>query len=207
MSKSAFLITALAATLVSLPVAASAAITSKDPAGVPAGHYEVDPTHTSIQARIDHMGFSTTTVAFDKVSGGFDYDPAKPEQSQLSISVDPTALSSGFDKRDADLKGPSFFNVAGFTTITFQSSHLTRVDATHATVGGELTLLGVTKPVTLNVTFNGTGTGMMGDTRAGFQATATLSRSDFGMTTFLPAIGDQVTLLIDAEFAKTQPAK
>ena len=202
MSKSAFVIVSLAATLAGLPMDAAAAITSNDPAAVPAGHYEVDPTHTSILARIDHMGFSTTTVAFDQVSGGFDYHPANPEPSQLSISVDPTALNSGFGKRDTDLKGPGFFNVAGFSTISFKSSHLTRVDATHATVDGELTLLGVTKPVTLNVTFNGTGTGMMGDTRAGFQATATLLRSDFGMKTFLPAIGDQVTLLIDAEFAK-----
>ncbi len=202
MLKSAFVIAAVAATLVGLPVAADAAITSRDPAGVPAGHYNVDPTHTSIQARIDHMGFSSTTVAFDKVSGGFDYDPARPDQSQLSISVDPAALSSGFDKRDSDLKGPGFFNVASFAAITFTSAHLTPVDATHATIEGALTLLGVTKPVTLNVTFNGTGTGMMGDTRAGFQATATLLRSDFGMKTFLPAVGDQVTLLIDAEFAK-----
>lgn len=202
MFRSAYVIAAVAATVAGLPLWANAAVTSKDPSAVAAGHYEVDPTHASIQARIDHLGFSTTTVAFDQVSGGFDYDPAKPEQSQLAISVDPAALNSGFDKRDSDLKGPGFFNVPGFSTITFTSSHLTRVDATHATVDGQLTLLGVTKPLTLNVTFNGTGTGMMGDTRAGFQATATLLRSDFGMKTFLPAIGDQVTLLIDAEFTK-----
>jgi polyisoprenoid-binding protein YceI len=202
MPKTACLIAALTVSIATFPVMAVAAITSKDPAAVPAGHYNVDPSHTSIQARVDHMGFSTTTVAFDNITGGFDYDPSKPEQSQLSISVDPAGLDSGFDKRDADLKGPGFFNTAGFPAITFKSVHLKRIDATHATVDGQLTLLGVTKPLTLNVTFNGAGSGMMGDTRAGFQATATLLRSDFGMKTFLPMVGDQVTLLIDAEFSK-----
>lgn len=202
MQKTTFACAFAVGALLSLPLDVMAAVTSPDPARVQAGHYEVDPTHTSIQARIDHMGFSTTTVAFDKVSGGFDYDPAKPEQSTLAISVDPADLFSGVDKRDADLKGPGFFNLAAFPAITFKSSHLTRVDQTHARVDGELTLLGVTKPVTLNVTFNGFGKGMMGDTRVGFLATATILRSDFGMKTFLPAVGDKVDLLIDTEFSR-----
>ena len=200
MSKTLFLVASMALALAGSPVLAG--VTSQDPSAVAAGHYEVDPTHTSVLARVNHLGFSTTTVAFDKVSGGFDYDPAKAEQSQLSITVDATALNSGFEPRDKDLKGPGFFNVTAFPTISFKSSHLVRVDATHAKVEGDLTLLGVTRPVTLDVTFNGGGTGMMGDTRAGFQASATVLRSDFGMKTYLPAIGDEVHLLIDAEFAK-----
>lgn len=202
MSRTNFAITIFALSIAAMPVAAGAGVTSKEPAAVPAGHYEVDPTHTSVQARVDHMGFSTTTVAFDKVSGGFDLDPSKPEEATLSITIDPSVMNSGFAKRDDDLKGPGFFDVANFKSITYRSSKLTRIDATHATIEGELTLHGVTKPVTLNLTFNGTGNGMMGDTRAGFLATATLLRSDFGMKTFLPAVGDEVDILIDAEFTK-----
>lgn len=202
MQKTLFACAVAAGALFSLPLNAIAAVTSRDPAEVQAGHYVADPTHTSIQARVDHMGFSTTTVAFDTVSGGFDYDPAKPEQSALAISIDPAALFSGVDKRDAELKGPAFFNAAAFPAITFTSSHLTRVDQTHARIDGELSLLGITRPVTLNVTFNGVGKGMMGDTRAGFVATATILRSDFGMKAFLPAVGDKVDVLIDAEFSK-----
>ncbi|ESQ89257.1 hypothetical protein ABAC460_13245 [Asticcacaulis sp. AC460] len=184
------------------PLPALCAITSKDPAQVTAGRYNADPAHTTVQARIDHLGFSTTTVAFDKITGGFDYDPAKPELAKLDVTVEAGALDSGMDARDGDLKGPGFFNVAAFPTITFSSTRLVPVDATHARVEGQLTLLGVTKPVTLDVTFNGFGTGMMGDTRAGFIATAAIQRSDFGMKTYLPAIGDKVDLLIDAEFIK-----
>jgi polyisoprenoid-binding protein YceI len=194
---------AFAATLAVLaPMLAFSAVTSKDPAHVTAGQYNVDPTHASVLARIDHIGFSTTTVTFDKISGGFDYDPAKPEQATLSVSLDASALDSGFDARDNELRGAGFFNVAAFPEITFKSTRLVPVDATHAKVEGQLTLLGVTKPVTLDVTFNGFGTGMMGDTRVGFLAAATVQRSDFGMKTFLPAIGDKVDLVIDAEFIK-----
>ncbi len=177
---------------------------STDPATVAAGHYVLDGHHTSIAARINHMGFSTVTVNFPKSEGSFDYDPAHPETSKLDVTTYVTALSSGFGMRDGHLKDAGFFNAVAFPTIHFSADHLARVDVTHATVDGQLTLLGITKPVTLNVTFVGGGTGMMGDTRAGFSATAVLHRSDFGMTAFLPGVGDEVDLQIDSEFAKAK---
>jgi polyisoprenoid-binding protein YceI len=169
---------------------------------VPVGNYEIDPSHASVQARVDHFGFSTTIVRFPKVSGRFAFDPAHAEASSLDVTLDAGALSSDWEARDAELKGAGFFNVAKFPTIRFSSNALTKVDASHAKVDGQLTLLGVTRPVQIDVTLLGTGTGMMGDRRAGFAAHTSINRSDFGMKTFLPAIGDKVDIVIDVEFSK-----
>lgn len=181
---------------------ASAAVDSTEVSAVQAGTYETDGSHTSVEARINHMGFSTTTVRFPKTMGEFTFDPAHPEAAKLNVTVDVNALTSDWEARDKELKGPAFFNAAKFPTATFASTSLTKVDATHAQVYGQLTLLGVTKPVKLEVTFLGAGKGMAGDTRVGFQAHAKIQRSDFGMKTFLPAIGDTVDLTIDTEFVK-----
>jgi polyisoprenoid-binding protein YceI len=192
----------LAAPALALPALAQPAPASTDPSSVPAGHYVLDPNHTHIAARINHMGLSTVTVDFP-AAGSFDYDPADIADTKLSVTTDAGALSSGFAPRDEHLKGKSFFNVEAFPKIAFTSTRVTRVDATHARVNGVLTLLGVAKPLTLDVTFIGAGKGMAGDVRAGFEAHAVLKRSDFGMTAFLPAVGDDVALTIDTETSKS----
>lgn len=187
-------------------VGATAAIAmgveSSDPLAVPAGNYAIDPSHTSAAASVVHMGFSKTTVSFGKVSGTYTYDPAKPEASTLEVSIDAGSLNSGWAARDAHLKSPEFFNVAAFPNVTFKSDKLEKTGANTANVAGNLTLLGVTKPVTLAVTFNGVGKGMDGIVRTGFAAITSFKRSEFGMKTFLPAVGDDVSIVIEAEFAK-----
>lgn len=185
-----------------LGTAALAGVVSADAAKVAAGSYELDPSHTTVSGRINHMGFSSTTIRFAKVSGGFDYDPAHPETSRLRVTVDTASLSTDWPVRDGELKGAAFFNSAKFPTAQFSADSLVKVDASHAKVSGQLTLLGVTRPVRLEVTLLGTGTGMMGDVRTGFIAHTTIKRSDFGMNAYIPAVGDQVELTIDAEFRK-----
>ncbi|MCJ2185865.1 YceI family protein [Novosphingobium beihaiensis] len=182
--------------------AATAGVESTKAADVAAGTYQIDPSHTSVAGRIDHLGFSTTTIRFAKSAGEFTYDPAHPEDATLSVTVDTKSLSTDWEARDNELKGPMFFNTDKFPTATFTADSLTKLDDNHARVDGELTLLGVTRPVEMDVTLRGTGKGMMGDTRAGFEAHMTIQRSDFGMKAYVPAVGDKVGLSIDAEFVK-----
>ena len=177
-------------------------VEGKDPAAVPAGSYSVDLAHTSVVASIAHMGFTHTNVNFRKLDGYFTYDPVHPEDSSLQVAIDVNSLDSGWAPRDTDLRSAQFFNVTAFPAITFHSEKLTKTSAATARIDGELTLLGVTKPLSLAVTFNGVGKGMDGITRAGFSAHASLKRSDFGMTTLLPVVGDDVAIDIEAEFAK-----
>ena len=181
---------------------ASAGVESTKAGDVAAGTYEIDPSHTSVAGRIDHLGFSTTTIRFAKTSGQFTYDPAHPESTKLNVTVDTKSLSTDWEARDNELKGPMFFNTDKFPNATFTADSLTKVDDNHAKVVGQLTLLGVTKPVEMTVTLRGSGTGMMGDTRAGFEAHMSIMRSDFGMKAYVPAVGDKVDLSIDAEFVK-----
>lgn len=173
-----------------------------DPAKIEKGTYVADPSHTAVAARIDHLGLSKTVIRFTKTAGQFTYDPAHPEASALDVTIDTASLNSDFEARDADLRKGGFFNVAAFPTAHYVGTSLVRVDATHARVNGQLTLLGVTKPVTLDVTLVGEGAGLANDRRVGVVGHMVFNRSDFGMKTFLPMVGDAVDVSIDAEFSK-----
>ena len=181
---------------------AGAAVESADSAKVQAGTYEVDPSHVSVAARVDHLGFTMTTLRFTKLTGNFNYDPAKPEASTLDVTIDVASLNSDWEARDKELRSPAFFNIAAHPQARYVASSLEKIDASNARVNGQLTLLGVTRPVQMNVRLQGTGKGMMGDQRTGFLATMKFNRSDFGMKTFLPAIGDTVEVTVDAEFTR-----
>lgn len=173
-----------------------------DPATVPAGTYTIDTTHAAIVAYIGHLGFSRTAVRFDGIAGALDWDPAHPGAATVAVTVDPATLNSGMALRNEHLKGPGFFAVAANPLISFKGAHLARTGPDTARLPGELTLLGVTRPVVLTVKFNGFGKGMDGAPRIGFSAHTTIRRGDFGMKTLLGPITDEVELDIDAEFAR-----
>lgn len=179
-----------------------AASQGADVARIEKGTYAADPTHTAVAARVDHLGFSKTTLRFAKASGEFTFDPAKLEASTLDVSVDANSLSTDMDARDKELRGAGFFNVASFPAARYVASGLVRLDATHARVDGQLTLLGLTRPVPMEVTLIGVGTGLANDKRIGVIGHMQIKRSDFGMKAFLPFVGDDVTIDIDAEFSK-----
>lgn len=181
---------------------AIAGVETVDAARVSAGTYTVDTSHTSAIGRADHMGFSFTNIVFSNITGSLTYDPANPKAATLDITIDTTTANSGFAARDAHVKGPQLLNIAAFPTMRYVASSLMPVDASHARVDGTLTMLGVSKPVSLDVTLVGAGTGMRKEPRIGFIATGTLRRSDFGMTGFASAVGDTVELRIDSEFSK-----
>ena len=196
------ILTALVLSL-GLSTTAMANPTSQDPAKVPGGNYILDKRHASLVVRIGHLGgFSKFTMRFDRMDGGFTYDPANWAATKLALTVDPTSISTGLPEFDKTLAGPSYFNAGKYPAITFVTTAVAG-DAAKGTVAGDLTFLGVTKPVVLDVTFNGVGPGLLGvGTRIGFSGTTRIRRSDFGLTTVSGFASDDVDLVFEVEFAK-----
>lgn len=184
--------------------AASAApgVASKDPAQMAAGDYALDPVHSSLTAKVSHIGFSNFTLRFNGLSGNLTYDPAHPESASVKVTVAPGSVDTQLPALTTELQGQKWLNASQYPAITFVSKAVRPEAGGHGKVEGELSLLGVTKPVTLDVDFNGSGKGLMGDTRVGFSATTMIKRSDFGLTTYAPVIGDEVRFLIEVEFTK-----
>ena len=191
----------LAAWLLAGLPASLAATPSINPADAPAGHYELDPRHASVTARVLHMGMSNFTMRFDHFSASYDYDPGHPRASRISVTLDAQSLDTGDPSVSKQFAG-EFLDADKNPTITFVSTAIAQTDANHGTVSGDLTFRGVTKPVVLNVTYNGSGPGIMGGHRMGFSATADIKRSDFGSDAWKNAVGDDVQLVIEAEFAR-----
>ena len=195
---------ALAIPLVASPLAASGA----PPSGsdFPGGHYVLDPRHASVIARVMHMGVSLYTVRFNTLEANFDYEPAHPESTRLTASVDPASLDVNADY--AKEFAEKFLSASKFPKATFTATQMQTAGDGSGTMTGNLTLMGVTKPVTFNVTLIGAGHEVLpiplGRRAAGFEATTTFKRSDFGSTYLLNdnLVGDEVTLQIEAEFEK-----
>lgn len=179
--------------------AAWAAQPNPDPAAAPAGAYVLDKRHASVLAKVSHMGLSGYTMRFGKVDGRFDYDPAQPEAAKLSVTIDANSLDVGEDKLDRQF-AREFLGADENPEITFVSTGITRTDPAHGEVTGDLTLHGVTRPVTLAVTFNGYDQSLLFGKRMGFSATGDILRSDFGSRAWLGLVGDKVRLIIEAEF-------
>lgn len=175
------------------------------PLAAQAAPWALDASHTRIGFAIDHMGYSTTYGQFKTHKGTVDYDPAKPEQTKINFTIDVKSLDSDWAARDEHLLNADFFNAAKYPTMTFVSSKYTPKGNNKATVDGQLTLLGVTKPVTLEVTLNKHAISPLTklDT-IGFKATTIIKRSQWGMTTYVPAVADEVFISIDAELNPAQ---
>jgi polyisoprenoid-binding protein YceI len=183
-------------------VVAQAALT-KVPAEVQAGDYKLDPAHGKITWSVDHLGFSTYTGQFVNVQAELKLDPANPSASSLTATIPLTEVASNSDGLNKHLQTADFFDTANHPVATFRSTRIEvdADDANEATVYGELTLRGVTRPVVMEVDFNQAGP-TRGGYKAGFDGEATIKRSEFGITFGLPALGDEVKLHIEGEFVK-----
>lgn len=170
-----------------------------DPAKSAAGNYKLDPTHTSVVGRVLHGKTSFYTFRFDKIEGSYTYDPARPEATTVDVTIDPASIDSNFPRFDKRLAGPDFLDADKYKTIHFVSTGIERTDVNHGTMAGMLSFHGVTKPVTLNVTFNGGGPVGRRITM-GYSATATLNMPEYGMDIAPHNIGDNVALTIETEF-------
>jgi polyisoprenoid-binding protein YceI len=175
-----------------------------------ADEFAVDNSHTSVIFGVSHLGYSITYGRFNKVSGTFTLDPAGPEASTFQIAIDASSIDTNDAKRDEHLKGPDFFNAGEFPVITFKS---TKVAAKRTEGGvvlqvtGDMTMHGQTKPVTVELQKLGEGPGPGGnDFRTGFNCQTKLKRSDFGMTTMVGPVGDEVAITISFEGVRKDAA-
>ncbi|GAB5389562.1 MAG: YceI family protein [Alphaproteobacteria bacterium] len=206
------ILTPVIATLLTVGLATSADAFSQDASTLPAGAYDLDTTHASLIWKVSHMGLSNYAARFTRFDVDLEFDPANPANSTVNATIDPTSIETDYpfpEKKDFDAKlvnGADWFNAGEFTQITFKSTALQVTGDTTGTMTGDLTFLGVTKPVTLDVTFNGGyGAHPMNKRPAlGFSATGSLKRSDWGFDTYVPNIGDMVELQIEAEFTQAE---
>jgi polyisoprenoid-binding protein YceI len=164
--------------------------------------YTIDPLHTFPHFTINHLGFSTMHGRFDKTSGKVILDRAAKSGS-VDVSIETASVSTGFAKRDEHLRSPDFFNAAEFPSLTFKSTAMHYTGDVPSKVDGNLTISGVTKPVTLTIEeFNCGVNPMNKKDECGASATAQIKRSDFGVKFGLPGIGDDVKLVFEIEAIK-----
>ena len=175
-------------------------------AGLPAaGTYALDPAHSTVGFRIRHMGLAFVEGEFDGFAGEVQFDPADLMATRVSATVQTASVDTDVDARDGHLRTADFFDVETFPTMTFQSTAVQPTGPTTFRLTGDLTLHGVTRPVTLDVTAAGPIADPRGGTRAGFHAEGEIDRRDFGITWGqslpggVPAVGHTVTLVLDAE--------
>ena len=178
-----------------------------------ASEWEIDGAHTNASFKVRHMMVSWVRGEFGKVAGSIVYDEGKPESIKASITIDVASIDTRNEKRDEHLRSADFFDVATFPAITFKSTGVANVTGGGFDLVGDLTIRGVTKPVTLAV--EGPSPTMVdpwGNTKIGASATLTVDRQDFGVTwnNTLDGggviVGDEVTILIDVEAAMKAPA-
>jgi polyisoprenoid-binding protein YceI len=168
---------------------------------VRAGAYKLDKSHAKILWSTSHFGFSTYHGEFTNFDAQLTLDPDRPERSRLMVDVDTRSVSTNDPALDKHLNAPDFFNTAKFPGATFRSTAVRRTGPATASVTGDLTMLGVTRPVTLAVTFNKAGENPVSKAyTAGFSAEGVIKRTEFGMNTYAPAIGEEVKLTISGEF-------
>lgn len=178
--------------------------------GIPAGEYNLDPAHSTFFFRVNHLGFSNFTAWYDKFEAKLQLDPANPSAATLEAKVDPRTLMfhappKGFVE---EIRGKEYLDAAQFPSITFKSTAIKLTGPNTADVTGDLTFKGVTKPITLAMTYNGGYAGHIYEpmARIGFSAKGSFKRSDFGFTVGIPqpgsnmGVSDNVEVIIESEW-------
>jgi polyisoprenoid-binding protein YceI len=193
------------------PAAASTASPAGSLAPAPAGQYKVDPSHASLELRVSHMGFSTFTTRFNHFEVALTFDPNNIPASKVTATIDTSSIElNSWPKQCVDiLEGAQLLNTEKFPKIEFKSDHIKMTGTKTMQIHGMLTVLGVSRPIVLESTFNGGYAGMPNmdpNARIGFSAHGTLKRSEFGMNFGIPApgtsigVGDAIEVNIEAEF-------
>ncbi|MEZ5938311.1 MAG: YceI family protein [Hyphomonadaceae bacterium] len=193
----------------SLLVSSCISTATPDPLVAGAGEYVLEKPHSSLIWRVRHMGLSNYTARFVGIDATLDFDPDDPEASKLSVVVDPMSVRT--DNPDAPVWDQTiardFFKAGAYPQIVFRSTSIERTGEASGNVTGDLSFLGETHPVTLEVTFNGAISGSplyRGRDVIGFSAHGSFSRSTFGLTRYASFVGDDVELQIEAEFSKAR---
>jgi polyisoprenoid-binding protein YceI len=209
--------------LIALSLLTGTALSSQTSAAeppVPAGDYRLDKHHATLLFRVDHVGFSNYTGWFERFDAQLYFDPVQPERSRVSVTIDPASLQVGSPPEGflESLRGPKWLDAGRYGEITFRSTKVTRSGELGLWIEGELSLHGVSQPMTLEATYNGgyASHPFEPQARIGFSAQGTLKRSLFGITYGIPAagskmgVGDEVQVIVEAEFSgppKSAPAQ
>ena len=173
-----------------------------DAARVAAGTYAVDASHSQINWQVNHFGFNDYFGLFGDVKGTLQIDPANLSAAKVDVTIPIASVATSSQGLTDHLKTADFFNVATYESARFVSTNV-MVDGQKATIKGDLTMLGVTKPIELEARFEGAGVNPMNKKQTiGFHAASTLRRSDWGMSKYVPMAGDDVKLRISVAFEK-----
>ena len=173
--------------------------------------YEVDTSHTQVMFKVRHMGVSTVTGKFNRYAATFAFDPADPESSWVTATIDAASIDTDNDRRDNHLRSADFFAADSYPNLTFQSTSVERVEDGRLRVSGDLSIRGVTKPVVLDVTLEGATTGQGGQPIVGWTAETTVNRKDYGLlwNRLTEAggwvVGDDVRIVLEVEARGKQP--
>ena len=174
-----------------------------DAARVTAGSYEVDGRHTQVNWQVNHFGFNDYFGLFGDVTGTLDIDPANLGAAKVDVTIPIASVATSSAGLTKHLQTPDFFDVDKFATARFVSTSVA-VDGQRAIITGDLTMLGVTKPVELETRFEGAGANPMNKkATVGFHASTTIRRSEWGMAKYVPMVGDEVKLRISIAFEKS----
>lgn len=212
--------TALCSALTALAVAAGALSISActplrvvthtvavDEARVPVGAYKMDADHWSITFDVEHLQYSRFVMRFDRAHALLDWKPGGLEASTVDVTIDAASVDTKVPLLDKMVKGPDMFDATAFPTLHFVGKRFVRTGSAQGKLEGELTIRNVTRPITLDVTFNGYGRNPL--TKAdtlGFSAQGVFSRAQFGLATWYPAVGNDVHVRVEAEFERTEKA-
>ena len=186
-------------TIAGISAAAAASAPALD--SVKAGTYKVESYHTQVGFSLSHFGFTNYSGLFSGATGSLRLDPAHPGASKLDVTIPVDSIITTVPKLTDELKGDKWFDVAKFPQATFTSTSVALTPSGEATITGNLTLHGVTKPVVLHAHLLGAGVNPIDKMYTiGFQATGTIKRTDFGVSMYAPALGDEVELSIAGAF-------
>lgn len=198
------------ATAVALCLAATGAGARADDANIPSGEYELEKTHASLIWSVSHFGLSNYTARFTDFDIKLNLDMGNLENSSVTATINPLSVETDYPG-EVDFDGeiasdPKFLNAPEFPQITFASKRIERTGDTTARLYGDMTMLGITKPVTFDATLNGTMAihPYAKVPAVGFHIEGTVKRSDFGFSHLIPYVGDDVRFVIEAEFLKDQ---
>lgn len=192
----------------------TAAAQAEPPVDVPAGAYTIDQAHTSVLFRVSHVGFSNYTARFKRASAQLQFDPKNLAASSVTVNVETKSLETDYPNAaeldfNAELTGEQWLDAARYPQITFRSTSVEVTGARTIRIHGDLSMHGVTRPMTLDARFNGgyAGHPMDKHARIGFSAHGTLKRSEFGVSYGIPApgstfgVGDEVEVIVETEFS------
>ncbi|HCT74207.1 MULTISPECIES: YceI family protein [Psychrobacter] len=185
-----------------LLISSALALTTVASAALPS-QWQLDNSHTRVGFSVNHLGFSTTMGHFNDVKGVVNYDVKAPSKTNMNFTIATDSIDTNWDARDEHLRKAEFFNVAKYPTMSFKSTNVKFINPQQAKVTGDFTMLGQTKPLTLDVTLNKIANSpLTKEPVIGFRATGNIDRTAYGMTAFADGITTNVPIQIDGELVE-----